>query len=151
LGNIAFIGDGVEVRQSSIHGAGQGLFATRPFKARELITQYCGTRISGEQAKAALGHHQRSESYEKIHSHTKSIGHHEVIIGLQGYPAKAGAGGASYANHGPTPNTAYKSLSLTSGKELMFIKASTDVSPDDELFVSYGNDYWTMMGRDRLH
>jgi SET domain-containing protein len=142
--NIAVVGNGLEVRTSTIKEAGLGLFATRPFKSNDYITQYCGRRTSADEAKAAVG---PGQEFGRHHSHTKSVGPHEVILGLQGHDARTGIGGASLANHAKTPNTTYASLELKSGQTLIFIKAKTDIKPGDELFVNYGRNYWLRLGK----
>ena len=48
----ATIGEGVEIRPSGIHGAGNGLFASKAFKSCDLITMYDGDRLHGGHAEA---------------------------------------------------------------------------------------------------
>jgi hypothetical protein len=149
---VQVIGRGLDVRPSSIQGAGNGLWTTRAFKKHSFVTQYSGTVVTGDRAiKAILEEHKEAvqlEGGEDVHSHTLSVNRHELILGYKHFPAPSGRGGGSYANDGGPArnNTVYHNIGLVTGQEFVVLKATKDIEPDTEVLVSYGRSYWKSRG-----
>lgn len=135
---VGTIGNGVTVKPSLLPHAGNGLFTLRRFLKNELITEYCGKRISWEEAcqLRCLGKH----------SHIRKItALHEAIDGLR--EPVLGQGGASFANDDPDKINAVFTGRFDHGTamERVYLKATRDLEADEEVYVSYGEDYWDAM------
>ncbi|WIA10839.1 hypothetical protein OEZ85_011005 [Tetradesmus obliquus] len=134
----ATVGDGVEVRASTIANAGNGLFASAFFDKGTLITEYCG------KAEWALEEQQKPASQL---THHRARGDGWVIAGLQ--TQVYGLGGASFAND-PIHDRSLANSRLVNKRDpatagvtnRVFLQASADIAPGQEIFVSYGNTYW---------
>ena len=137
----ATIGDGVEVRPSGIPGAGFGLFATRAFRRRELVTGVDGSLVTRAEADRLRAGGE--------HSHVRTLMYHTLAVdGLKSHPAPPGRGGGTYANDGrgdpAHPNNAeFVTAPVFDGTlPLCFLRARTAIAPGDEILVSYGRQYW---------
>ena len=86
----AVIGDGVEVRESTLRKAGRGLFASRWFDEGELITEYGGTLISWTEGKK-----RRNDQKD---SHIRAVDSQHTAIDGIGVSVIPGNAGASFAN-----------------------------------------------------
>jgi hypothetical protein len=154
--SLATIGHGVEARASTLGAeAGLGLFVTSPIAAGALITEYDGERIDWKTARERSASHIRS--VQKLRT---------AIDGLR--VPETGRGGGSFANdtvllaqstttnivRSPT-NAAFVTLKLKADdtEEAAFsniaaeriavaLVATRDIAADEEVFVSYGDDYW---------
>jgi hypothetical protein len=144
------IGDGLEVKPSTIPGAGNGLFCTVPFRKNEYVTQYSGLEISGTALESALREERAAlKRGRDPHSHTLSINCHKAIVGLSAIPATSGQGGGSYANDARERgrnNTEYQRLQLSGATELIVLRATRDITEGEEILVHYGDDYWKKRG-----
>jgi hypothetical protein len=139
----ATIGSGVEVAPSEILGAGEGLFAQRPFKKGALITGVDGNLISYKEADELKAKGQ--------HTHIRTlIRQHLCVNGLKVHPAPEGRGGGTYANDGrgnpDFPNNAeFHTINILDGTlPLCFLRATADIEPGDEILTSYGRQYWQL-------
>jgi SET domain-containing protein len=138
------IGAGVAVLRSYIPGAGMGLFAARPFRRGEPITQFDGTIVDAATARA----YRNSEAHLS-HARTRWA-QREVIDGLR--VGVAGRGGASLANDaGYTPggrydggrnNSKFVEHDIGGVDRIIYLAAVRDIAAGEEITVSYGNDYW---------
>jgi hypothetical protein len=160
----ATLGNGIEVRQSTIAGAGLGVFATRAFAAGELVTQYAYTALVD--ATEAKGDYKLS-----------SFGNTgRVFLGVE--EPRAGLGGGSFVNdtldlaasavatdedatvaihyvrtRTPTcedvaivtrrQRASMRTEQVAIGQHGVALRALVPIAAGDELFMSYGNAYWT--------
>ena len=140
VGNVAIVGPGgVKITQSTLQGAGLGLFADKRFGKNDVITEYCGDVIDYNKAMEMrrLG----------IDSHVKGIEYMSSFIdGVRCWSTCVGKGGASFANDGTSSKlnncTYYKFYDNTRATYRVFLKATRDIAIGEELFVCYGNGYW---------
>ena len=158
---VASLCDGVDVRSSTIKAAGRGLFASRRFGVGELITEYGGAVISCAEAK------KRRDAGKASHIRTLDS-MHTAIDGVD-VTLATGNPGASFANDphrgdgkekpnrcnakfvkleqhqqkGLIPLCIRGGLAATSR---IFLKASREILPRDEIFVNYGRGYWKGTG-----
>ena len=148
----ATIGDGVEVRTSGLHGAGFGLYASRPFKSCELITMYDGKLLPNGHAEACA---------LETQTHVTTRGG----IYWDGYPIAQrfttdpklaeGCGGGAFANHDPTCCKAEIYLSQSPGSYNVIylrVKRGMNIEPGEEIFLHYGTGraLKVSMGHDRF-
>jgi len=113
----------IRVSNSPIHNL--GLFATSPIKKNEIITFYDGEQIDWQTAKM------RTDS-----SYMRSIAFgYSVIDGLRVPSDDCGAG--SFINHSSTPNAYFWMR-----ENIVWIKAKTNIYPEEEILVNYGKTYW---------
>uniref|UniRef100_A0A383WPZ8 SET domain-containing protein n=1 Tax=Tetradesmus obliquus TaxID=3088 RepID=A0A383WPZ8_TETOB len=134
---VATIDKGVVIRQSSISGAGNGLFTGRPFFRNDLITEYCGPIIDHQKA---LKLRKRGKA-----THVRVLNSQWLYIDGLKQPV-TGQGGASFANDARKAS-AYNAVFVQRfdrklGRDRVFLKASRDLDAYEEVFVSYGNTYW---------
>jgi SET domain-containing protein len=109
---------------------GFGLFAIRPIKKREKITEYKGPRVDGEEA-VRLERRGNRYLYEI-----------NPRVTINGSPRN---NIARYANHSCNPNAE----SYTYGRRV-FIRALRNIKPEEEITYDYGNDYLKyVIGRSR--
>jgi hypothetical protein len=144
------IGFGLEVRKSLLLDAGNGLFATKPFIKNEYITEYDGDIIDAARAKML-------QSRGKA-THIRSLEpQHSAIDGLKKPSDAHNRGGASFANDGlcvANKNATFTKAIEVPGSQVpdrrtgpanskrIFIRAARNISPGEEILVSYGRDYW---------
>lgn len=139
------VGESVEVRDSTLSGAaGSGLFAKRSFRVGDRITYVDGTielcSVAREWARA---------SKERVsHIRTLEVGH-TVVDALK--DSAPGVGGGSFANdarwdgmsyapeHGGKNNAEFKS---DSAAQTVWLCATRPIRNGEEIFVSYGAQYW---------
>jgi hypothetical protein len=140
------IGNGVFVADSKLRDAGRGLFADKDFRKNDLITEYGGEVIGADEAKRRRA--------KGVASHISSlVPMHVCIDGRHVSAVKQGEGGASFINDSlgkhpynckfvvrDTPHGVVRT-GLSVG-ERCFVVALSNIRKGDELYVSYGNDYW---------
>jgi SET domain-containing protein len=140
LAGLATVGDGVEIRKSTIPQGGNGLYATRSFQAKQIITEYCGTVITRD---VAVQIRQKDPS---AISHFRSLGYHQVIAGLRRKEDADGEGGASFANDGcklKLNNAKLATFEMRHTHEMrVFLVAERDIAAGEEILTAYGKDYW---------
>jgi uncharacterized protein len=124
--------------------AGRGLFAGRAFSKGELITEYDGELISCSEAKT-----------RKIQTHICKVSSHQMCIDAFNIRLDRGRGGASFAND-PRNNEKYNckftAVHTTIGvprsghqdMDRVFLEATRNILAGEELYVSYGDDYWEL-------
>jgi hypothetical protein len=147
---LMVVGSGLEVKTSTIVGAGLGLFTKLPIKKGQWITEYSGTVIERDEA-------DRLKSKKK-HSHIRVLEYQGRCMNGFRNPADAiGLGGASFANdarHGPfTNNATFKNCTdntrrldgkkkVRSAMPRCVLIAKVDIPANSEIFISYGKDFW---------
>ena len=140
---IAMIGNGVVVKQSTIHGAGRGLFACgRIFKPGQLITEYCGNRLFDKITAAQLDvqtHILRVSA--SFHNH---LGNDVYIDGDR--DPMDGRGGGSFANH-LSKALCNADFKMVDGK--VYLVATKEVLDGSEIYVFCGMNVDVMMGKKR--
>ncbi len=146
---LATIGDGVEVKESTIPHTGNGLFATRAFQKDEYITEYAGRRRDAKDAKHMPGSHIRS-----LVSQVYAIdGAYDEEGNTIDNPQRTrqGKGGGAFANDamGPRNNARYTHLdgplfrgAETPNERIVLLQATRNIAAGEEIFVAYGIDYW---------
>jgi hypothetical protein len=88
------LGAGLEILESTIPGAGWGLFATRPFPKWAVITTYAGTWVN-----------RKDYGLYPCKTHFIAVNNHEAIDGLKD-PAQAQRDGtARFRDPRPPPHT----------------------------------------------
>jgi hypothetical protein len=130
---------GIAIAPSSIPKAGHGLFATRAFRANELITRYSGHIGSADDARAC------ARFSVHLVSHVITIDG-AAIFGPTADQLDANQGAGSIANHrerGQCNARFYKCASQPGSPTYgVWLRASRDIVPGEEIFVFYGNSYW---------
>lgn len=134
---LGTVGHGLEVRPSSIVGAGLGLFATRRFAAGAWVTVYAGQRISMQEAR------RRRDAGRS--THICAYGG-SVMDGLREPVNAAGCG--SFANHSGTPNAAYGIPAALATLGTICVRALRDILVGDEITCDYGRSgrQWEYVG-----
>ncbi|MET4694264.1 SET domain-containing protein [Endozoicomonas lisbonensis] len=130
------IGHGLTVSESTIAGAGNGLFADQDIDKGEFITWYGGPVINVDSEERE----KLSEHYEDW-SHLAGIDRHTVIQSPK--QPEPGMGGGGFINDGinifTPPNVTFVPISE---RQCIYIKSLRPIDKGEELFVSYGTDYW---------
>jgi len=161
---MATVGNGIEIRLSTVPNAGNGVFATRDFPRGAPITMYVGKAITHSQGKV--------KGYQ--HSHVRTLFKMRwAIDGLfmpNGTPITdpqrqlQGFGGGAYVNDswgmpnyerlrnavfdrvdGPRIAQAYATANfdlLNPNNAYEVLRATRDIYAGDEVLVSYGISYW---------
>ena len=154
MSRVAVIGEGVEIKKSSIIGADRGLFASRAFSRNEVITEYDGEVISTHEASARRARNGPG--------HLKTLLPQFAVLDGNIVP-EAGRGGGSFANdigfdvvehtytrNHPRHNAVYthRVLPIPSKRTgiavlgSVWLKAMRDIREGEEIFVSYGKGFW---------
>jgi hypothetical protein len=141
--NAATVGNGVEVRPSTIPGAGNGLFATRRFERLDIVTMY-----DGELADAADCRADRERDPGSV-THYRSTRHGGVVIkGLRDPLAAQKRGGGSFANHAwvasernATLETDFLEKPVNGRQHVGYIQATRAILPGEEILIDYGRQY----------
>jgi hypothetical protein len=116
---------GVEIKESGLPNANKGLFATRAFRRGDRVATYGGERISCEEADRRYGVDGLCEYGLTVFPNRWVLD----AIDLRGYGSMANdARGARPAN-----------IRFTQQGE---VRATRGIRPGDELFASYGSQYW---------
>lgn len=125
------IGDGVQVKASTIPTAGLGLFSgpRKAFLRGEIITEYCGRVITRAEA------NERRRRDPRLASHMRATGDHRYIIDGHRNP-RDGSGGGSFANQGPGINAKIVNIG-----DKVYLMATKNIPKNEEVLVHYGNDY----------
>ena len=119
INNISYT-DKISIKQSLIPNSGRGVFANKDFKQGEII-EVC----------PLITDYKKNFSNSKIADYTfksKFKSDQEVIV----------FGMCSMYNHSNKFNVHH-----TQDPENMIYTASRDIKNGEELYVSYGDDYWT--------
>ena len=148
---MKLLGDGVVVAPSTITGAGLGLFTTSNLSCGECITSMDGIVFGGTNAP------QKHMARGYPHSHFCTLLNGTLWLdGFHTPNPPDGIGGGSFANdnayEGDTVrfqrhknNAEFRQVydGLMPGIPVMFLFATRDIQANEEIFVSYGVQYWT--------
>ena len=121
----------VTVMPSTLRGAGRGLFATKEIREDGIICEYDGERWSAEEAEQRRA----SEDTDYVFA-AKKRGSEVVYVDAK----EATSCWGRFAND-PLDDTLVNAKIVMRGKRL-FVVATTEILPGEEVLVSYGNDYW---------
>jgi hypothetical protein len=138
------IQNGVSVAPSHIDNAGRGLFAQEAFQVGDLVTYYDGPIIR-----------YRPVLPPELQSHARQLEFHRFTI-LGNYPpfnqARPGFGGAAFINDGRklyAVNVEFIHLDSrrfaqtgSPFERIIAVRALRSIAVGDEIYVSYGPDYW---------
>jgi SET domain-containing protein len=123
---------GVAVKKSRILGSGMGLFAKRAIPPNKLIVEYSGTKVQLEIAHA--------DTY--ISQYCLQLDDDFAV------DAKEDVGNlgrfANDADHGSNPfvcNAQYV-IKTKNGEKTAWIEAIDSIAVGEEIFVSYGEEFW---------
>jgi hypothetical protein len=128
---------GLEVRRSTIAGAGLGLFAVRPFLPGERIAQYDGERLSADEYQ---------ERYEGQALGTFGIElDHNVVLDARRTDSGVARYACDYHGSGGKANAEFVAVLNKRGGEVWII-ATKSIGVGDEIFVDYGDEMHDAMG-----
>ncbi len=115
---------------------GFGVFADRPIKKDEFIGEYAGViQPSDEDAGCELSNGGYESDYSWYYLDDLKNGPTLEINGrLEGNEMR-------FINHSNTPNVEVEHT-LHQGQWVLFFKARQDIQKDEQLFISYGEQYW---------
>ena len=143
---------GVDVRSSTIHLAGLGLFSERHFCARDVITTYDGHVVHCTRFPKAF-----QVSTESAYSHFCSISGSEFLIAGLRYAAD-GRGMGSFANHKYVANARLSSrfgwfpyfghFGCIGLDMHVVLIATKSIQPNEEIFIRYSKHSCTRLGID---
>jgi SET domain-containing protein len=122
----AALDEGVEIRDSTLVGAGKGLFAKREFHAGDVICEYIGKMLSVKEVF-------RLED----HSYLMRLGSPNIYID--------GKDVFSFARHINDNRNKLKhnvKFEKYPQERKALVVAIKNIKPGDELFVDYGKWYW---------
>lgn len=159
------VGNGLAIRPSQIAGAGNGLFATRRFRAREAITAYSGQLLRSSDADRIKRDNPAAASHMRaLFARRYTLDGRKLPDGtLIERPTEQlrDRGGGAFANdphgteleanaefdHWDTPANRAKLDSgafdeLDPEQRVIVLVATRDINPDEEVLISYGDDYW---------
>lgn len=105
------------IKTSTINNSGRGVFATKDYKKGEII-EICPCV--------------KTET-DKLHGRFR-----DYIFGLNETMSVVALGYCSIYNHSDTPNSSYEVIN----EYKMNITALKDIKAGEEIFVSYGDEYW---------
>jgi len=160
---LAFLDYGVEVRSSSIEGGGNGLFATREFKIGDVITEYTGewilTQDIGENQYGIEDDTEMKDYTLMGYVNLDALSAHGVAQFTNDGCYKEGVyredDDCRNAEFFTTDDKETKLLGEMKKTDLsvkgiggglpkvrVWLSATKDISPGEELFVTYGPRYW---------
>lgn len=136
------------IADSSIKNAGKGLFSKVNFKKGEEIAYFTGQLLTDKQCEKLVANSdlERCSYFIDLKACAKNILNREVKIQkpiLDVYNSQCMAKWANdaegYYKTGKKNNT---KIGITNDLSRCFIFATKDIKPDEEIFLSYGKEYW---------
>ncbi|NDV63076.1 SET domain-containing protein [Puniceicoccales bacterium CK1056] len=122
----SYSADDFEVRRSTIPGAGLGLFSKVHIGLEETIGQYTGEIITWDELLAG--------KYSGSH-YIMALTSKFLVVG-EGPKANY----TRYINHSTSPNA---TMIISTRWKSARIEAVEPISPGEEIFFNYGEDYWS--------
>ena len=119
---------GLEIKKSTIPGAGWGLFALKLFKKNDKIASYEGRKMTQYQIDEMYG-----KTKNDLAPYTVKQSRDKFLDGACSRPL------AGFANNKPKHNNA--TLAVTS--RTVNLKATKKIEPSKEIFTGYGRHYFT--------
>ncbi|MBL0358198.1 MAG: SET domain-containing protein-lysine N-methyltransferase [Chitinophagaceae bacterium] len=128
----------LKVKDSNLPGAGKGLFTKKFIPKGTLITEHLGKISTWNEADHDDGNNAYIYYVSKNHvidakDHSGSLAH--FTNDARGYKKLIGF----------TNNSKY----VERGKRV-FIEATKDIQPNEEIFVSYGKEYWDVIRKNKI-
>lgn len=141
LDSLSTLFDGVYTQRSTLgRSAGLGLFSDRHFQKNDIITEFVGWVIDRKEALRL-----RSEGKA---THICDLVKPSLYLDGEKEP-KPYIGGGSFANDGSTflggpgnNSKFWKWYDEREGRSRVFLKATQEICPGEEIFVGYCKDYW---------
>ncbi|KAH8583286.1 SET domain containing [Cryptosporidium sp. chipmunk genotype I] len=141
LESLSTLFDGVYTQRSTLgRSAGLGLFSDRHFQKNDIITEFVGWVIDRKEALRL-----RSEGKA---THICDLVKPSLYLDGEKDP-KPFIGGGSFANDGSTflggpgnNSKFWKWYDEREGRSRVFLKATQEIQPGEEIFVGYCKDYW---------
>lgn len=141
LESLSTLFDGVYTQRSTLgRNAGLGLFSDRLFEKNDIITEFVGWVIDRKEALRL-----RSEGKA---THICDLVKPSLYLDGEKDP-KPFIGGGSFANDGSTflggpgnNSKFWKWYDEREGRSRVFLKATQEIQPGEEIFVGYCKDYW---------
>lgn len=126
---MAYLEEQLSIKESTLPGAGKGLFTTGPIAKGEIITEYTGDIRTWKEVE-----------YDADNAYIYYVNRNRVIDARNNLSSLA-----RYANDaqglqrikGITNNATY-----VNKKNRIYIVALKDILAGSEIFVSYGKEYW---------
>lgn len=125
------------VKPSKIPNAGNGLFTSKFIKKGETIVEYKGENITWKECQKRNEKHEGMGSYYLYISKKNCIDAEHVLDSLGRYANDAKG---YFKIKGLKNNAEYQII-----KNKAFIVATKKIKADEEIFVSYGKEYWKVM------
>jgi uncharacterized protein len=125
------------IKESTISGAGMGLFTDEPIKKGAIVTEYEGEQLTWTECE------KRNEAQEGLNPYFFYISKKNCIdaqhtLDSLGRYANDAMGYVRIA--GLKNNAEYQVM-----KKKPYIVAKRNIKPGEEIFVSYGKEYWQVM------
>jgi SET domain-containing protein len=124
----------LEIKKSKIPGAGKGLFTNAPIKRGEKVIEYTGEIITWKECQARNEKMDGFGAYYFYISEKKCIDAEHILDSLARY-ANDAAGFIRLP--GVRNNCRYEVI-----RNRVYVIASRNLKPGDEIFVAYGKEYW---------
>lgn len=122
----------LEVKPSRIIGAGLGVFAKREIIEGEILGRYYGTYTSCEEQRSDI-----EELYCFEVNGLKIYPDENCILRYINDNVKLNSKGRMVGRHNLVHNSLFEVV-----EDYVFVVASEDISPGEELYISYGRAYW---------
>jgi SET domain-containing protein len=119
---------GVQIKRSGVPGAGNGLFATRPFVRGENICPYLGDVLSREETDERYGP-------ENTAPYSLEISRNRIMDSA----CKRGLG--AWVNHAPAARTNARFVISSRNPPVVWVRATKKIPAGREILLSYGNLY----------
>ena len=127
-------GSGLEIRPSNIPNSGNGLFATKFFEDESIIDEFTGEIITAEESMADHFNDKSDRGRYLI-----SLSNGKV---LDVYHSKCFARVANDAEGFQKSEWENNSELMEDDYGRMYLVATRDIYPGEEVFTAYGEDYW---------
>jgi len=121
----------LEVKKSKIKGSGKGLFTKVHIKKGKLINQFTGKLIKNEKVEELNNNNKLLYLIEWDEKHTLNVENSNCL--------------AKYANdaEGIKKTKGFSNNSeICFEKNKLFLRAIKDIEAGEEIYVSYGKEYW---------
>mmetsp|Transcript_13579 Transcript_13579/g.26984 ORF Transcript_13579/g.26984 Transcript_13579/m.26984 type:complete len:176 (+) Transcript_13579:213-740(+) len=142
-------------RIADVPGKGRGVVATEDLKQHTVVGDYVGEHLTEKEKDrrylASYQHERTKEDIAWLESREErgQTATGDYLFGVTGVDVFIDAedeersNWTRFLNHDSDPNLRVKSLpSAIDGNPRVFFVASRDISKDEELCFSYGDDYW---------
>jgi hypothetical protein len=141
------VGNGLVVKKSTIQDAGNGLFLDLGIKVAKnaIVTYYEGKEKYLDELPKDPHLISKQNKMQRLDSHWITLASmRSVVIGSDDSNPQEGIGGASFINDARDRKKNNAKFVVRDEVENggIFLKSKRDIQPGEELFVSYGKNYW---------